>query len=89
MIKFDEFGDVVDMVIIDAKLSASTALTSGQNAAKNNIGSTIPKKTVAEIEKDLHGDFLPSKLTQGLEIKILQFYKAIGDGVDNFVDIID
>jgi hypothetical protein len=88
-IKYDDFDDIEDMIIIDAKLSEGTALTSGQTAAKNQAGKgslTYKPNNIKELDElDIK---LPSEIIQGDEIPIIGFYKLYGDGNNSFVDIL-
>jgi hypothetical protein len=88
-IRYDEFGEIKNMIVVDTKLSESTKLTSGQTAAKNQSGKgTLAFKPNKKIEADEQGFELPTVIKQGNEIPISSFYKLYGDGNVNFVDII-
>lgn len=87
-IKYDDFDDIEDMIIIDAKLSEGTALTSGQTSAKNHSGKgSLAYKPIDSKIKDENFQDLPTKINQGDEIPILGFYKLFGDGNVNFVGL--
>ncbi len=85
--KYDTDGDIVDMVIVDAKLSQGTNFTSGQTAAKNNIGGNLSYKPINSIQVDDLNQSLPTEILQGDYIKINAFFKAYGDGDKTFVGI--
>ncbi|WP_040287963.1 hypothetical protein [Bizionia argentinensis] len=87
-IKFDEFEEIENMIIVDAKLSEKTALTSGQTAAKNQSGkgSLTYKPIDSKIKDEIFQD-LPTRINQGDEIPIIGFYKLYGDGNSSFVDV--
>ena len=86
-IKYDVDGDIVDMVIVDSKLSKGTNFTPGQTLAKNNIGGTLNYKPFESITLDINDSPLPQQIFQGTSIKIEAFYKAYGDGNVNFINI--
>ncbi len=87
-IKYDNRGRIQDMVVVDAKLSEGTALTSGQTAAKNQSGkgSLTYKPIDSKIKDEIFQD-LPTRINQGDEIPIIGFYKLYGDGNSSFVDV--
>lgn len=87
-IKYDNRGRIQDMVVVDAKLSEGTALTSGQTAAKNQAGKgSLAYKPLDSKIKDESFQDLPTRINQGDEIKIVGFYKLYGDGNSNFISI--
>ena len=87
-IKYDNRGRVRDMIVVDAKLSESTALTSGQTKAKNQVGKgSLAYKPANFKEFDELNNRLPTKISQGDVIPINGFYKLYGDGTGNFVNI--
>ena len=86
-VKFDEFDEVVDMIVVDAKLSRGTNLTPGQTAAKNHVGGDLNYKPLKTIEFDEVGDKLPNEISQPRAIRLKGFYKAYGDGDKTFIDV--
>ena len=88
-IKYNARGRIEDMIVVDAKLSEGTQLSSGQTLAKNHVGSEqgLYYKQVENIEIDNLNRKLPEPIKQGDEIKILSFYKMYGDGNGTFIDI--
>ena len=86
-IKFDDEGDILDMVIVDSKLSQGTNFTPGQIAAKNNVGGNLSYKPSSPIERDANDQLLPTSIGQGAEINTQSFFKAFGDGDKAFVNI--
>ncbi|MUH36541.1 fibronectin type III domain-containing protein [Zobellia amurskyensis] len=86
-LKYDAEGEIIDMVIVDAKLRKGTSYTLGQTAAKNNVGGYLSYKPVHSKKADDLNIGLPSEITQGNEIKTKAFYKAYGDGDKTFLDI--
>ncbi|WP_232505648.1 hypothetical protein [Flavobacterium crassostreae] len=88
-IKYDNRGRIQDMVVVDAKLSEGTALTSGQTAAKNQSGkgSLAYKPIDSKIKDETSNLDLPDEINQGILIEIKSFYKLFGDGNSNFVGL--
>jgi len=86
-VKFDANNNIVDMVIVDSKLSKDTGFTTGQNAAKNHVGGKLSYKPNSPREFDIDYQRLPSDITQGTEIEIKSFYKLYGDGNGNYLGI--
>ena len=86
-IKYDSDGDLVDMVIVDSKLSQGTNFTPGQTAAKNNVGGDLSYKPISSLEFDDLGNQLPTPIVQGTNVNTSAFYKAYGDGNGNFIDV--
>ncbi len=86
-IKYDSDGDLVDMVIVDSKLSQGVNLTPGQTAAKNNVGGDLNYKPGETVDKDDLDEFLPTEITQGTSINTSAFYKVYGDGDGTFVGV--
>ncbi|AUS07373.1 peptidase [Tamlana carrageenivorans] len=77
------------MIIVDAKLSETTALTSGQNAAKNQVTKgNLSYKPKDSKGLDINFQELPTKINQGDAIPISGFYKLYGDGNQNFEGVI-
>jgi hypothetical protein len=86
-IKYDEEGDIVDMVIVDSKLSLGTNFTPGQAAAKNYVNGNLNYKSNNTIAVDDLGEILPlNGITQGTGLKLKSFYKGYGDGNKTFID---
>ena len=77
------------MIVVDAKLSEGTQLSSGQTLAKNHVGSEqgLYYKQVENIKKDELEIDLPLEIEQESEIKILGFYKMYGDGDSIFIGV--
>jgi len=76
------------MIVIDTKLSEFTALTNGQNAAKNYAGKgSLAYKSNNIIANDASGVRLPLSINQGNQIPILSFYKLFGDGNSKYMNI--
>ncbi|NRT17182.1 hypothetical protein HNP99_003561 [Flavobacterium sp. 28A] len=88
-IKYDNRGRIQDMVVVDAKLSEGTALTSGQTAAKNQTGkgSLAFKPQKAKTVDETTSLDLPDEINQGTLIEIKSFYKLFGDGNDTFKSV--
>jgi hypothetical protein len=86
-VKFDANDRIVDMVILDTKLSQGTGFSTGQTAAKNHVGDNLTYKPNVIREFDVNGLRLPSNISQGQSIKIKSFYKLYGDGAGNYLNI--
>ncbi|MFK8271314.1 hypothetical protein ACI76L_09950 [Capnocytophaga stomatis] len=87
-VKYDDFDEIVDMVIVDTKLSEKTAFTTGQKLAQQQAGKgKLAYKPQSSIVKDLDKNDLPKKIEQGQEIEIKAFYKMYGDGNNQFLGI--
>lgn len=88
-VKYDDFDEIQDMIVVDAKLSEGTSLTSGQTTAKNQVGNDVGLryKENYPIDNDILEVELPSDINQGDEILIVGFYKMFGDGESTFVDV--
>lgn len=87
-VKYNEFDEIVDMVIVDTKLSQNTALTKGQNIARQQAGNgSLAYKPKSTILKDIDNNDLPSEIKQGQQIQIKAFYKMYGDGNNQFKGI--
>ncbi|MFT6320283.1 MAG: hypothetical protein ACJAT4_001206 [Granulosicoccus sp.] len=86
-VKYDTDGDIVDMVVVDSKLSQGTSYSPGQIIAKNNVGGDLNYKPGVVRMVDELGQNLPSNISQGDPININAFYKAYGDGNDTFVGV--
>ncbi|MFK8296577.1 hypothetical protein ACI760_10370 [Capnocytophaga canimorsus] len=88
-VKYDEFNEIVDMIIVDTKLSQNTALTKGQNIARQQAGNgslAYKPKEIKSVDEITDTD-LPKKIHQGQQIKIKSFYKMYGDGNNQFKGI--
>ena len=75
------------MVIVDTKLSQSTKLTSGQQAAWNNTGGKLNYKPSNIIDQDIDGFELPQGIVQDTEITLSGFFKVFGDGDASFLNV--
>jgi hypothetical protein len=85
-VKYNARGGVADMIIADSKLSQSTNLTSGQQAAKNATGGSLTMRSL-EISQDALKTALPTTLTAGAAISHVGFYKIYGNGSGVFQGI--
>ena len=87
-IKYDEFDNIVDMVVVETKLSQNTGLTIGQTLAQQQAGkgSLFYKPTNAK-KTDINDILLPKEIKQGTGIKLKDFYRLYGDGNKTFKGI--
>ena len=87
-IKYDEFDEIVDMVVVETKLSQNTGLTTGQTLAQQQAGkgSLFYKPTNAK-KTDINDILLPKEIKQGTGIKLKDFYRLYGDGNKTFKGI--
>jgi len=87
-IKYDEFDEIVDMVVVETKLSQNTGLTTGQTLAQEQAGkgSLFYKPTNAK-KTDINDILLPKEIKQGTGIKLKDFYRLYGDGNKTFKGI--
>ena len=87
-IKYDEFDNIVDMVVVETKLSQSTGLSTGQTLAQQQAGkgSLFYKPTNAK-KTDINDILLPKEIKQGPGIKLKDFYRLYGDGNKTFKGI--
>ena len=87
-IKYDEFDNIVDMVVVETKLSQSTGLSTGQTLAQQQAGkgSLFYKPTNAK-KTDINDILLPKEIKQGTGIKLKDFYRLYGDGNKTFKGI--
>ncbi|CEN46356.1 hypothetical protein CCAN11_1050003 [Capnocytophaga canimorsus] len=87
-VKYDEFNEIVDMIIVDTKLSEKTTLSAGQAMAKQQAGKgSLAYKPQSTILKDIDKNDLPKKISQSQEIQLKAFYKMYGDGNNQFKGI--
>ena len=87
-VKYDDFDEIVDMVIVDTKLSKKTAFTTGQKLAQQQAGKgKLAYKSKIAKESDEFDIKLQKKIEQGQEIEIKAFYKMYGDGNNQFLGI--
>ena len=87
-IKYDEFDEIVDMVVVETKLSQNTGLTTGQTLAQQQAGkgSLFYKPTNAK-KTDINDILLPKEIKQGTGIKLKDFYRLYGDSNKTFKGI--
>ncbi|HAA22199.1 MAG TPA: hypothetical protein DCP28_26805, partial [Cytophagales bacterium] len=87
LLKYDQNGDLIDMIIIETKMNQGTTLTTGQTIAKNNSDSRFALRSPNQLV-DSDNIALPNEgLLQGNDIKSSLFVKIYGDGNGNFLDI--
>ncbi|MDY3883816.1 hypothetical protein [Porphyromonas somerae] len=87
-IKYDERERVVDMVIVDVKLSEGTAFTHGQTIAKQNEGNVaLTYKPIVPKATDINNNKLPHIINQGDMLPLKKLYKIYGDGDGKFIGI--
>ncbi|MFJ1377558.1 hypothetical protein ACILPE_10410 [Capnocytophaga canimorsus] len=87
-VKYDEFNEIVDMIIVDTKLSEKTTLSAGQAMAKQQAGKgSLAFKPQIPKELDEFDVRLPAKIEQGQKIQVKAFYKMYGDGNNQFKGI--
>ena len=87
-VKYDDFDEIVDMVIVDTKLSKKTAFTTGQKLAQQQAGKgSLAYKPVESRVEDIDFKKLPKKIGQGQQIQVKAFYKMYGDGNNQFIGI--
>ncbi len=77
-VKYDQRGNIENMVIGDAKLSEFTDFTDNQKEAIKQLGKGFVVKS-RDILEDIYGTPLPKTLTQGTKINsiLYGFYKII------------
>ena len=88
-IKYDEFDEIVDMVVVETKLSQSTGLSAGQTLAQQQAGkgSLSYKAEIPKINDEIMNVRLPKSIDRGTQIPIKAFYKLYGDGKNTFKGI--
>lgn len=87
-VKYDEFNEIVDMIIVDTKLSEKTTLSAGQAMAKQQAGKgSLAYKTQKSKDLDEFKTKLPKEIEQGEQIQVKAFYKMYGDGNNQFIGI--
>ena len=88
-IKYDEFDEIVDMVVVETKLSQSTGLSTGQTLAQQQAGkgSLSYKAEIPKINDEIMNVRLPKSIDRGTQISIKAFYKLYGDGKNTFKGI--
>ena len=77
-VKFDSDKEIVDMVIVEVKLSEGTPPTKGQ-AIASGAGSLVYKPVEPRI-RDLNEVLLPTPITTGTTIIKGSFLKLYSDG---------
>jgi hypothetical protein len=77
-VKYNQAGQIVDMVIVEVKLSSNTPPTKGQGIA-SGAGSLV-YKPVEPRSFDFNGLRLPSDITTGTSITKISFLKLYSDG---------
>lgn len=87
-IKYDEFDEIVDMIVVETKLSQNTGLTTGQTLAQQQAGKgSLFSKVNNSISQDINKVKLPRDIKQGTGIPLKSFYKLYGDGKNTFKGI--
>ena len=88
-IKYDEFDEIVDMIVVETKLSQNTGLTTGQTLAQQQAGkgSLSYKAEIPKINDEIMNVRLPKSIDRGTQIPIKAFYKLYGDGKNIFKGI--
>ena len=86
-IKYNSQNDIIDMVIVDTKLSKTTAFTYGQAKGKNGVGGKLTYKPNDIKTYDALNIRLPEEIKQDDEIPLRAFYKMYGDGRNKFIGI--
>ncbi len=88
-VKYDEDGVILDMIIIDTKLSSKSGITDGQVIAKQNVGSSLmfKRNEAHEVNQAVEGGDLPAKITQGTDIPLSKFYILEGNGTGSLENV--